>query len=93
LVSVLHDASSSKKNFTDKWGTSFVVGDAVVASLYYQRWGHSESSYVLSKDSHVVYMHVCLVRVLKFLMPPKDHKVSENDDVYEYEILRLALYQ
>ncbi len=54
-----------------------------MSNLYYQKWGHSESSYVLLKYSHVVYLHVHLVQVLKFLMPPKDSKVSGNDGVYE----------
>ncbi len=54
-----------------------------MANLYYQRWGHSESSYVLLKDSPMVCMHDRLVRVVKFLMPPKDHRVSGNDGVYE----------
>lgn len=67
----------------DKWGTSFAARDVVVASLYYQRWGCSESFYVLLKDSHVVYIHVKHVRAVKFLMPPKDHRVSGNDGVYD----------
>jgi hypothetical protein len=29
-----------RRTFTNKWGTSFIVGDVVVAGLYYQRWGH-----------------------------------------------------
>ncbi len=28
-------------------------------------------------------MHAHLVWAMKFLMPPKDHKVSGNDGVYE----------
>ncbi len=51
--------------------------------VYTTKGGAIESSYVLLKDSHVVYMHVHLVQAMKFLMPPKDHKVSGNDDVYE----------
>ncbi len=54
-----------------------------MVDLYYQRWGHSESSYVLLKDSHVIYLHVHLVQVVKFLMPPKDHRVNGNDGEYE----------
>jgi len=69
-----------------KWGTSFSKRDVVVASLYYQRWGNNESSYVLLKDLHMVYMHAHLVWAMKVLMPPKDHMVSSNDGVYELTI-------
>jgi hypothetical protein len=51
--------------------------------VYTTKGGAIESSYGLLKDSHVVYMHVHLVRVVKFLMPSKDHKVNGNDSVYE----------
>ncbi len=51
----------------------FEKGDDVAAGKYYQKWGNSYSSYVLLKDSHIVYMHAHLVRAVKFLMPPKDH--------------------
>ncbi len=63
----------------DKWGTSFVARDVVVASLYYE----SESIYVLLKASHVVYIHAQHLWAVKFLMPPKDHRVSGNDGVYD----------
>ncbi len=72
-----------KKSFIDKWGTYFVASDDVVAGLYYQRWGIGERNYVLLKDSHVVYMLSNMVCVVKFLMPPKEHRVSGNDVVYE----------
>lgn len=65
----------------DKWGTSFVARDVVVVSLYYQRWGCSESFNMLLKALHVVYIHAQHVRTVKFLMPPKDHRVSGNDGV------------
>jgi hypothetical protein len=72
-----------RKEFINKWGTPFVVGDDVVTWLYYQRWGSNDRSYVLLKEFHVVYMLCNVVCVGKFLMPPKDHKVSGNDGVYE----------
>jgi hypothetical protein len=68
-----------KRTFMNKWGISFVARYAIMSSLYYQMWGHNESSYVLLKDSHVVYLHVHLVQDVKFLMPPKDHMVSGNE--------------
>jgi hypothetical protein len=43
-----------RKEFTNKWGTSFVIGDVVVAGLYYQSWGSSDESFVLLKHSHVM---------------------------------------
>lgn len=64
-------------------GTKFEEGDDVVVGKYYQKWGNSNSSYVLLKDSHIVYMHAHLVRVVNFLMPPKDHQVQGNDPIYE----------
>jgi len=30
-----------RKEFANKWGTSFTIGNDVVAGLYYQRWGSS----------------------------------------------------
>jgi hypothetical protein len=66
-----------------KWGIEFEEGDEMVVRKYYQKWGDSNSSYDLLKDSHVVYMYVHLVRVIKFLMPPKNHWVFGNDIVFE----------
>ncbi len=71
-----------KEAFTDNWGTSFDVVDDVVTCFYYHKWGNNDSSYVLLKDSHVVYVYSHLVRVVKFLMPPRNHWVSGNDIVY-----------
>lgn len=69
-----------KEAFTDKWGTSFDEGDEVVAGKYYQKY---HENYVLLKNSHTVYMHAHLVRCVKFLMLPKNHRVSGNDCTYE----------
>jgi len=35
------------------------------------------------KDSHVVYVYSHLVRVVKFMMSPKNHHVNGNDAMYE----------
>jgi hypothetical protein len=51
--------------------------------VYTTKGGAIGSSCVLLKDSHVVYIHAHLIQVVKFLVPPKDHKVSGNDGVYE----------
>ncbi len=72
-----------QKSFIDKWGTSFEVGDYVVASLYYQKWGTNEYSYVLLKYFHLAYVHSHLVCAFKFLMSPKDYRVNGNSLVYE----------
>jgi len=83
-----------RRAFMDKWGTSFVARDSVVANLYYQRWGHNESFYMLLKNSHVVYMHVHLVWAMQFLMLAKDHRVGGNDRAYEFTmdtLLRIKL--
>ncbi len=39
--------------------------------------------YVLLKDSHLVYVYSHLVKVIKFLMPLKIHKVTRKDYVYD----------
>jgi hypothetical protein len=52
------------KAFTDHWGTYFDEGDDVVARLYYQKWGSSDSSYVLLKDSQIMYVYLHLVKVV-----------------------------
>ncbi len=64
-------------------GLLFDEGDDVVAWLYYQKWGSSDSSYVMLKYSHVVYVYSHLVRVVKFMMPPTNHHVNGNDAMYE----------
>lgn len=69
--------------FTCMWGTSFEVGDEIVVGMYYQRWGTSETSYVLLKNSHPVHMHAHLVRAVKFPMLPKDYRAQGNDMVYD----------
>ncbi len=72
-----------KKAFTNRWKTSFNEGDDVVIGLYYQKWGNNESSYVLLKYSHLVYVYSHLVRVIKFLMPLNNHRMTGNDFMYE----------
>ncbi len=63
--------------------TTFDKGDVVVAKLHYQKWGNNKSFYVLLKYSHLVYICSHLVRVIKFFMPPRNHRMSKNDFVYE----------
>jgi hypothetical protein len=58
-----------------KWGIEYYEGDEVVIGKYYQKWGNSNSSYVLLKDSIVVYLYSHLVKFVKLLMPPKDYFV------------------
>jgi len=53
-------------------------GDEVVVGKYYQKGGDSDSSFVLLKDSHDVYMYFHLIRAINFLMPPKNHHVFGN---------------
>jgi hypothetical protein len=43
----------------------------------------AHTSYVLLKDSHIVYTSTKLAMIVKFLMPPKNHCVSGNNVVYE----------
>jgi hypothetical protein len=72
-----------QKTFKDKWGTYFELGDYVVVGLHYQRWGTNEHSYVLLKDSHLVYLHYNFVHVIKFLMSSNNYKISGNPFVYK----------
>jgi len=60
------------------------VGDEMVTSLYYKKWGTSEHIYVLLKDSHLVFMHSYFVCGMRLLLPPKHYQVvNGNDRVYE----------
>ncbi len=48
-----------------------------------KKWGNSNSTYVLLKDFHVVYLGSHWVRAMNFLMPAKSHCVFCNDSLYE----------
>jgi hypothetical protein len=72
--------------FTCQWGQQFCVGDIVVDGHYYQSWGKLDSSYVLLSRSHVVYIHVCHVRAIKFPMLPSNHKVHGNELIYKLSV-------
>jgi len=65
--------------FTDAWGTSFEARDKVVFGKYYQKWGWGDcSTYVIYHASKYVYIYSKYVRVVKFLMNPKDYCASGN---------------
>ncbi len=66
-----------------KWGMNYNERDEVVARKYYKKWANSNSTYVVLKDSHVVYLYSHLISVMKFLMPPKNHCVFGNESLYE----------
>jgi len=85
FIRVTKPLHHAKADFTCSWGTTFEKGDFIVARHYYQAWGSSDSSYVLLKNSQVVYMHAQYIRAVKFLMPPKDHWGTDNDIVYELQ--------
>jgi hypothetical protein len=70
-------------SFTNNWGSN-EEGDDVVGGLYYQKCGNNDNSYVLLKDSHKVYVYYHLIRVVKFLMPPKNHRMTGNDIVMTF---------
>lgn len=59
----------------------YEVGDDVVCGLYYQKKG--KDYYVLLNDSYLVNCHFYLIRVIKFLTPPNDHQVPENNLVHK----------
>jgi hypothetical protein len=68
-----------KASFIDNWGSSYEVSDDVVGGLYYHKWGNNDKTYVLLTNSHKIYVYLHLVRVVKFLMPPRNHRVIGND--------------
>ncbi len=72
-----------RKAFKCKRGIEFMARDEVVVGKNYQKWVDLNSSYVLLKDSHDVYISSHLIRAIKFLMLPKSHWVSKNDPIYE----------
>jgi hypothetical protein len=72
LILCIEPLRKVTKAFTNGWGTSFEEDD-VVGNTYYQKWGHSDTSYVLLKDSQKVYICSHMVRAIKFLMPPRNH--------------------
>jgi hypothetical protein len=76
----LHQVS---EQFTNMWGNTFELGDMIVVGTYYQKWGTRESSYVLLRNSHIVYLYSHLVRVVKFMMTFKQHCVNGIDVVLE----------
>ncbi len=73
IVLCIRRLNQVKKASNDKWGTSFEVGDEMVTSLYYKNWGTSEHTYVLLKDSHLVFMHSYFVCGMQLLLPPKHY--------------------
>jgi hypothetical protein len=62
-----------------KWGMNYNERDEVVVGKYYKKWGNSYSTYVLLKDSHLVYLYSHLVKPMKFLIPPKNHRAFGNE--------------
>jgi hypothetical protein len=72
-----------KQDFTCHWGTKFAKGDIVVARKRYKKARNSNSTYVLLKNFHVVFLYSHLVQATIFLMVPKDYHVQGNDLVYE----------
>jgi hypothetical protein len=56
--------------FTENLGST----NDVVRGLYYQKWGNNDNSYVFLKNSNKVYVYSHLIRVVKLLMPPRNHK-------------------
>jgi hypothetical protein len=65
------------------WGIEYYEGDEIVVGKYYQKWGKSNSTYVLLKDSNVVYLYSHLMKVVNLLMPPKYYCVFGNDALFE----------
>jgi hypothetical protein len=55
------------KAFTNGWGISFEEGDDVIGGIYYQKWGHIDTSYVLLKDSKKSTFPFTWLRLLNFL--------------------------
>lgn len=82
IICCIKPLHTVKEAFICKWACKFEVGNEATGGYYYQKWGTVEGSFVLLQKLHMVYMHAHLVRAVKFLMPPKDHRVTGNDTVY-----------
>jgi hypothetical protein len=66
-----------------KWGMKYDVGDEVVEGKYYKKWGNFNSFYVLLKEFNVVCLFSHLVKLVNFLMPPKNYCVFGNDSLFD----------
>jgi hypothetical protein len=58
----------------------------VVASNFYKKWEHSTNGYVVLRYSHLTYVHVSHVKIIKFPMLLTQHRVQDNDHVYLFPI-------
>jgi hypothetical protein len=62
---------------------NFDVGDHVITSIYYQKWGCGEiSGYVFLANSQLAFVYTHLVLACKFVMLPAHHKVKGDSPVY-----------
>jgi hypothetical protein len=48
-----------------------------------KKWGNYDGTYVLLKNSNVVFMYSHMVQATKFFMTLKNYRVQGNDFVYE----------
>jgi hypothetical protein len=80
-----------KEPFECIWGGRFEVGNCVVATTYYQRWGRTDRTYVYLNESRVAYVNADLVIACKFLMQPTIYKVKGQESIYKTSEDTLAL--
>jgi hypothetical protein len=73
-----------QNSFMGPWGGEFDVGNHVIASIYYQKWGHSENDgYVFLANSQLAFVDTYLVLTCKFVMLLAYHKVKGDEPVYQ----------
>ncbi len=71
------------EHFACVWGCEFDMGDYVVARTYYQKWGQGSQSYLFLDHSNIVYIDAHLVKVIKFPMTLRNHRVKGDDLIYK----------
>jgi hypothetical protein len=72
-----------KENFECPWGGRFEVGDHVISTTYYQKWGRRElQNYVFLRTSQPAHVDASIVLACKFQMIPRQHRVKGGDPVY-----------
>jgi hypothetical protein len=65
------------------WGSTFHACDFTVAGTYYQRWGHSNKTYVYLSELRIAYVSADLVKACKFIMRPATYRVKGDEPIYK----------
>ncbi len=80
---VVQDPSIVFKKHSQISGVHLLKWETMLLLVFIIKSGVPMNIHVLLKDFHLAYLHSHLVCAVKFLMSPKDYKVSGNSSVYE----------